>query len=204
MINLLLASGNPHKAEELTGLLGAEYFKIEVSADKIDVNETGATYTENALLKAEAYYKKYKRPVLSDDSGLNVDALPDELGIRSARFGGPGLDDSGRADALLKRMSEISLEKRKAHFTSVLCFYFCPDEIFFFEGKLHGHIGEKKMGSGGFGYDPVFHPNGENNEKTVAMIPEWKAKNSHRANACKMATKFFKERVCQKKECQLS
>ncbi|CBW27971.1 conserved hypothetical protein [Halobacteriovorax marinus SJ] len=194
-MKFILASGNAHKAQEFAELFDTSIIEVSAAAEKLEVEENGTTYNENAFLKAKAYYDKFQVPVLADDSGLNVQALPEELGIYSARFGGPGLDDKDRAMLLLDKMKDI--ENRAAHFTCVLCFYLNPQEIFFFEGRLNGLIGENYIGDHGFGYDPVFHGLGEFESKTVAQVPEWKNENSHRANACKMAEKFFKERIAK-------
>ena len=185
----ILASSNQHKSEELSSLLSPAEIQVRPAGEKLEVTEDGESFSENALKKAEAYYQKEKKPVLADDSGLVVEALPDELGIYSARFGGEGLTDRERAELLLKRME--GEESRTAYFVCVLCFYLNPEEIFFFEGRLNGQIAYEYIGEGGFGYDPVFLPEGVGERKTVAQVPEWKAQNSHRAQACKLATRFF-------------
>ncbi|MBL6989020.1 MAG: non-canonical purine NTP pyrophosphatase [Bacteriovoracaceae bacterium] len=195
MIELLLASSNQHKASEFKSLLDPAIFNIVAASQKFDVLENGISYAENALKKAQAYYQKYKKPVFSDDSGLNVLALPEELGIHSARFGGEGLSDNQRANALLKKMEGLQGDKREAYFSCTLCFYLDPDEIFFFEGRLNGHIAHQMKGANGFGYDPIFHPQGQDEGVSLAMIPEWKAMHSHRANACAKAYEFFKSKI---------
>jgi XTP/dITP diphosphohydrolase len=194
-MKFILATGNEHKASEFAELFDKEVLEISAAPKKLEVVEDGLTYNENAFLKAKAYYDEYKCPVLSDDSGLNVAALPNELGIKSARFGGEGLTDKDRALLLLEKMEGV--ENRDAHFSCVLCFYLSPQEIFFFEGRLAGTIGNTYKGEHGFGYDPVFHGLGENSDKTVAEVPEWKYENSHRAKACESAQKFFKERIAK-------
>jgi XTP/dITP diphosphohydrolase len=190
LINLILASGNAHKAEEFQELFSPLIFSVKAAPEKLEVAETGQSYFENALIKAQAYYEKFKVPVLADDSGLNVEDLPDELGIFSARFGGEGLTDKERAILLLKKISS----NRSAYFTCVLCFYLNPKEIFYFEGRMKGRIGSTYQGETGFGYDPVFIPDEHEGEQTVAELPEWKNKNSHRAVAVQLAQKFFSER----------
>ncbi|OUR93694.1 non-canonical purine NTP pyrophosphatase, RdgB/HAM1 family [Halobacteriovorax marinus] len=194
-MKFILASGNPHKAEEFSELLDKDVIEVIAASEKLEVEENGKTYNENAFLKAKAYYDKFQVPVLADDSGLNVAALPEVLGIHSARYGGDGLNDQDRANLLLKNMEEQ--ENRDAYFTCVLCFYISPQEIFFFEGRLSGLIGKEYKGEHGFGYDPVFHGLGPHVNESVAEVPEWKHENSHRAHACKSALKFFKERDCQ-------
>jgi XTP/dITP diphosphohydrolase len=192
-MNLILASGNKHKAEEFMELFDPKLITVTAAPEKLDVVEDGTSYFENALLKARAYYQKYKAPVIADDSGLNVEALPEELGLHSARFGGDGLSDKDRAELLLKKMDLIL--NRQAYFSCVLCVYFNEKEIFYFEGRMSGSIGYSYRGTGGFGYDPVFIPTDKADEGlTVAELHEWKQKNSHRAVASAFAQKFLAQR----------
>ena len=193
MIELVLASGNAHKAEEFSELFDPKIVKVKAATKKLDVVEDGLSFFENALLKAQAYYKEFKLPVLADDSGLTVEAIPDELGIHSARFGGDGLNDSDRAHLLLKKMEGKLV--RSAFFTCVLCVYLNEKEIFYFEGRMSGNIGYAYRGTTGFGYDPVFIPTDAGGELTVAELSEWKNKNSHRAIAVSLAQKFFSTRA---------
>lgn len=192
MHQFLLATGNAHKAEEFAKIFNPEVLKIEAAPEKLDVIEDGLTFNENALLKARAYYEKFGKPVMADDSGLCVEALPEELGIYSARFGGEGLDNRQRAELLLEKMK--GEENRKAYFVCVLCFYLGENEIYFFEGRVDGTVSQEYKGEHGFGYDPVFEPLGDHGGKSLAELPEWKDENSHRAKACFHAEKFFKER----------
>lgn len=192
-MELILATGNAHKAEEFADIFDKEII-IKAAPQKLEVVEDGHSYFENALLKAKAYYDKFKTPVLADDSGLTVLALGDELGIHSARFGGEGLTDRQRAELLLEKMQGVT--HREAYFTCVLCIYFNEAEVFYFEGRMQGHIAHAYHGQTGFGYDPIFIPQDMLNEGvTVVEVPEWKNKNSHRAQAVKVAEKFLKERI---------
>ena len=191
MINVILASGNAHKAEEFNELFSPLIISVKAASEKLSVDEAGTSYFENALLKATAYYEKFKIPVLADDSGLEVEGLPGELGIYSARFGGENLSDKARAHLLLEKLGA----NRNAYFTCVLCFYFSPSEIFYFEGRMKGSIAHAYKGEGGFGYDPVFIPEEHEGEKTLAELPEWKNKHSHRAIAASLAQKFFSQRA---------
>jgi len=192
MLELILASSNTHKAQEFAELFDPKVISIKAAVNKLEVVEDGATYFANALLKAQAYYNKFKTPVLSDDSGLNVLALPDELGIYSARFGGEGLSDSERAHLLLKKME--GKKEREAYFICVICVYLNPKEIFYFEGRLNGSIGQSYRGSAGFGYDPVFIPNEAEGELSLSELNDWKNKNSHRSVAAGFVQKFFLNR----------
>lgn len=192
MIELILASGNAHKAEEFAELFDPKILTVKAAPKKLEVVEDGASYFENALLKAQGYYNEFKTPVLADDSGLNVFALPDDLGIRSARFGGENLTDKDRAELLLKKMEGVTA--RDAYFVCVLCVYLNPKEIFYFEGRLTGSIGHNYKGKAGFGYDPVFIPTEGEGDLSLSELNDWKNKNSHRALASNFAQKFFAQR----------
>jgi XTP/dITP diphosphohydrolase len=200
-LEFMLASGNAHKAQEFSELFDPNLLSVVPAPEKVEVVEDGESYAENALKKAQGYFEKYKVPVMSDDSGLNVEALPDELGIHSARFGGPDLSDQGRAQLLLEKLEGLPEAKRRAYFTCYLCFYLSKNEVYFFEGRLKGRIADQLTGGGGFGYDPVFVPEGLERKlesKSLAEVPEWKGVHSHRASAVSQATRFFKERNGQR------
>lgn len=191
MKSFLLASGNAHKAEEFKELFQGT-LTINPAPQTLEVDETGKTYTENAFLKAKAYYDTYKTPALADDSGLNVEALPDILGVQSARFS-PELEDySDKCKKVIQLLS--TKENRSAYFVCVLCFYLSPDEVYFFEGRVHGAIAFELKGEKGFGYDPIFIPERkELDGKSLAELPVWKNEFSHRAKASQSALHFFKE-----------
>lgn len=192
-MKFILASSNTHKAQEFDELFRQSVVEVELAPAKLEVEESGTSFNENAFLKAHAYYKKFNRPVLADDSGLIVEALPDQLGIYSARFGGEGLSNQERALLLLEKMQGI--ENRSAYFHCTLCFILSNDEIYFFEGRLAGEIGKEYRGETGFGYDPVFIPSDVADQQqknlTLAELPEWKRLNSHRAQAAKFAMNFW-------------
>jgi len=188
----LLGTGNAHKAEEFKALF-LDTLKINAAPRTLDVDETGTTFIENALIKAKAYYETYKVPSLADDSGLVVEDMPDIMGVQSARFA-PELPDY--ADKCLKLIDLVnnSNKDRKAYFVCVLCFYLSPEEIYFFEGRLQGSIGKELKGQKGFGYDPIFIPERkENDGSSLAELPDWKNEFSHRAKAAQAALEFFKE-----------
>ena len=191
MHEFLLASSNAHKAEEFAELF-LNKIAVVPAPSALDVAETGTTYLENALLKARGYYERFKRPALADDSGLTIAALPGILGVQSARFMPENPNYRDKCQQLLTMLSEIPAGQRDAHFTCVLCFYQSPEEIFFFEGRVHGVIGSVYRGEKGFGYDPIYVPTrAEMDGKTLAELPEWKNLNSHRAKAVQSALKFY-------------
>lgn len=187
-MEFLLASGNPHKAEELNKLLDG--MNIVAASEKVKVIEDGDTFTANALKKAKSYHDFFKKPAVADDSGLFVEALPNQLGVQSARFA-PELEEyKDKNNKLIELMEGKEGDERAAYFVCVLCFYISEKEIYFFEGRVAGKIAKEQRGDAGFGYDPVFIPDAQP-DKHLAEIPEWKMQNSHRAKACREASQFF-------------
>jgi XTP/dITP diphosphohydrolase len=194
MRSFLLGTGNSHKAEEFKELF-LDTLQIHAAPRTLEVDESGKTFIENALLKAKAYYETYKVPSLADDSGLVVESMPDILGVLSARFAPECATYTEKCLKLIELLNS-SHKDRGAYFVCVLCFYLSPDEIYFFEGRVQGVIGEELKGEKGFGYDPIFIPERkENDKKSLAELPEWKNEFSHRAKAAQSALEFFKESV---------
>jgi XTP/dITP diphosphohydrolase len=192
-MEFILATSNAHKASEFNELINPKILTVLPAAKKLNVIEDGLSYFENSFLKAKAYYDEFHLPVLADDSGLNVEVMPDELGIHSARFGGDQLKDFERANLLLQKMQGQT--NRNAYFVCVLCAYIGPNEVFYFEGRMNGLIAHAYKGTTGFGYDPVFIPLEKEKEGlTIAELHEWKQKNSHRSLACSLLEKFLEAR----------
>jgi len=182
-MKFVLATHNPNKIREMGAILGQ--FGVEVVSPKelgitVDVEETGSTFAENAMLKAKAICELAKLPAIADDSGLCVDALNGGPGVYSARFGGEGLDDKGRYTLLLEMLRGQT--DRAAHFhTSIVCAFPNGDELVC-EGECPGTIAFAPMGEGGFGYDPVFFV--PELRKTFGQLTaEEKASVSHRGKA---------------------
>ncbi|SEQ82749.1 XTP/dITP diphosphatase [Piscibacillus halophilus] len=145
-----------------------------------DVEETGTTFEENARLKADTYSKRYNVPVMADDSGLTVDALNGEPGVYSARYAGLDKNDEENIEKLLKNLDGNN--NRSAAFVSVIAYARPEEETIVVEGRCEGEIAESAKGSEGFGYDPVFIPEGYN--QTLAELgPEVKNQISHRRRA---------------------
>ncbi|HHE51597.1 MAG TPA: RdgB/HAM1 family non-canonical purine NTP pyrophosphatase [Candidatus Acetothermia bacterium] len=180
---LLLGTRNAGKIRELKELLadvrGLEllsFFDIPFS----EVEENGRTFTENALLKARAISKETALSVLADDAGLVVDALNGEPGVRSARYSGEPVDYARNSALLLERMRGITA--REAHFTIVVALHLVDGREYVREGVLPGRIAESPAGSEGFGYDPLFIPDGST--RTLAQMSfEEKNRISHRRQA---------------------
>ena len=182
-MKFVLATHNPNKIREMGAILGQ--FGVEVVSPKelgitVDVEETGSTFAENAMLKAKAICELAKLPAIADDSGLCVDALNGGPGVYSARYGGEGLDDKGRYTLLLEMLRGQT--DRAAHFhTSIVCAFPNGDELVC-EGECPGTIAFAPMGEGGFGYDPVFFV--PELRKTFGQLTaEEKASVSHRGKA---------------------
>ena len=157
-MNLIVASNNFGKIREIRSLLQP----IEVHSPddldlQIEVEETGNSFFENALLKAKAFAAETGITALADDSGLQVDALNGKPGIHSARFGPPELDDKGRCELLLKHLKNFpSQQERKARFCCAMVAFSPNGQQCESMGYCEGHITTKLTGEGGFGYDPVF------------------------------------------------
>ena len=183
-MKVILASKNPHKLTELSVILSQHGFEIALESEyglDIDVDETGTTFEENSLLKAEAVMKASGLPVLADDSGLMVDALDGAPGVYSARYGHKS-SDGERTAFLLENMKDVPDEKRTAKFVCVItCLW--PDGCkIVARGECPGVITREVHGKNGFGYDPVFYL--PELGMTYAELPsEQKNAISHRARA---------------------
>lgn len=193
-MDIIIASNNKGKISEYRSILGGLGYNVYSQSEKsidIEVEETGTTFEENAILKAQAIYDKTHSCVLSDDSGLEVEALNNEPGIYSARYKGLTTDEARRR-AILKELEGQT--NRKAKFTCCICYIDENGEKHLFKGVWHGEIALKEEGINGFGYDPIFiSEDGEG--KTTASLPiEFKEKNSHRAKAVNMLFEYLKNK----------
>ena len=179
----VLATHNPGKLKEMGAILAQ--FGVEVVSPRdlgltVDVEETGTTFAENAMLKAKAICAAAKLPAIADDSGLCVDALNGGPGVYSVRYGGEGLDDKGRYMLLLNSLRGQST--RTAHFTCAIACAFPNGDTLTAEGRCDGTIAYAPMGEGGFGYDPVFFV--PELKKTFGQLTaEEKSAISHRGRA---------------------
>lgn len=195
-MRVVLASKNKHKLVEISKI--TEKFGIDLVLQSelgvdIDVEETGTTFEENSLLKAEAVMKATGLPALADDSGIAVDALNGEPGIYSARYGfDESLDDWGRLLLLLKNTEHVPDGQRQAQFVCVISFVTPEGQMIQARGEIHGELTREPAGENGFGYDPIFYypPLGKT---TAELSPEEKNQVSHRANALKLFYEKMKE-----------
>lgn len=159
-MNVVLASGNAKKAQELEVLLAPKGWRVTVQSEYgvVQPPEDGLTFIENALIKARAASLQTGLPAIADDSGLVVDALRGAPGIYSARYAGEQASDDANNAKLLAAMATVAEGDRSAHFVSVLVFLrHAQDPLpIVAQGVWHGRILTQPMGSGGFGYDPLF------------------------------------------------
>ena len=182
-MKLVLASKNKKKLVEMNTILaqlGVEVCSEAEAGVDIDVEETGTTFEENSMLKAQAVMQASGLPAIADDSGLCVDALGGAPGVYSARYGGEGLDDIGRYKLLLENMRGQT--PRTCRFVSVITCCFPDGEVITARGECEGTVAYAPQGEGGFGYDPVFYVPGL--KKTFAQLTaEEKNAMSHRGRA---------------------
>ncbi|MEV7006037.1 XTP/dITP diphosphatase [Streptosporangium sp. NPDC051022] len=184
---LVLATRNAGKIAELRQILAdasvpVEIVGLEEFPEIGDVAETGLTFAENALLKAHAVAEQSGLPAIADDSGLCVDALNGMPGIFSARWAGKHGDDGANLELLLAQVSDVSGEHRGAHFACAAALALPSGGERVAEGALHGVIIDAPRGTNGFGYDPIFVPEGEN-RTTAELSPDEKNAISHRGRA---------------------
>ena len=190
---ILVATRNKSKMAELVELLRPLRVTL-VSLDDLsigeEIEETGETFKENAILKAEGYGQLGGLITIADDSGIEVDALGGAPGIYSARYGGEGLTDLDRNNLLLKDVEKVPEQELTARFRCVVALWIPEDKTVTFEGKIEGVLIRVSSGNNGFGYDPIFFYEPMN--KTLADIgPEEKEKISHRGFAVRMAREYL-------------
>ena len=190
MKKLVFATNNAHKLEEIRAILGdrVEILSLNDINCHADIPETADTLQGNAALKAQYIYENYGLDCFADDTGLEVEALNGAPGIYSARYaGGEGHDSEANMKKLLSEMQDK--DNRKARFRTVICLIEGGEEHFF-EGIVNGSIIRERKGGAGFGYDPVFMPDGYS-ETFAEMGNDEKNKISHRARAVKKLCEYL-------------
>lgn len=189
---LVFATNNEHKVEEVKAKVG-QYFQVitlKDLGDDTDIPETGDTLEENALIKANYLYNKYRYDCIADDTGLEVKALNNAPGVYSARYAGEQKSAQDNINKLLFELKEK--DDRSARFRTVIALI-KDGKKFLFEGIVDGSITTQEFGNSGFGYDPVFKPEGY--DKTLAELGlEEKNKISHRARAIEQLVLFLRKK----------
>ena len=197
MITMIAASSNAHKIKEIQSIMSKFGVKVvsrkEAGVPEVESEEDGETFAENSLEKAEAIMKATGKLTVADDSGLMVDYLGGAPGVYSARFAGEECDDEKNNEKLLKHLEGLPAEDRKAKFVSVITLMFPDGNTIVARGECPGRIIETPTGENGFGYDPLFVPDGLS--KTFAQLSD-KEKNSisHRARALEKLEEILTER----------
>ncbi len=185
-MKVVAATQNKHKIEEIDAITAPFGFEIisrgDAGVPDFEIEEDGVTFEENSLKKAMEIHKACGLPTIADDSGLMVDILDGDPGVYSARFAGVEGDDAKNNEKLLRLLADVPLEKRQGKFVSVITMVFSPDDIVVARGECSGHILYNVVGENGFGYDPLFVPDGY--EESFGQLPAGiKNRISHRAAA---------------------
>lgn len=195
MADIVLATRNPGKVEELKALLAdmdVNVLSLRDFPDMPEIEETGETFAANAEIKATTVARITGRLTLADDSGLEVDALGGRPGVQSARFGGAGASDRDKYLKLLGLLQGVPDEARTARFRAAVCIATPEGETVIVEGACEGVIAREPAGEGGFGYDPVFYI--PECGQTMAEVPsDVKNRMSHRAKAMQLAKRVLRQ-----------
>ena len=193
-MKLIIASNNNGKIKEYREILEPFGFQGRSQGEEnihLETEETGTTFAENAILKARAVYQAAQCCVISDDSGLEVEALNGEPGLYSARYKGLETEHERRM-AVLEGLR--GSENRNARFVTCICFIDETGNEHLFTGIWKGTIADRETGSNGFGYDPIFIPEDGNGKTTASMPIEFKEAFSHRAKAAKALVAYLQTR----------
>lgn len=185
---VVVATGNMHKLVEIETILSGvlpdvRFIALGQLGDFDDPEETGTTFLENALIKAEAAVEQTGLPAIADDSGLVVDALDGEPGVYSARYAGVHGDDGANNAKLLANMVDVPEKERTARFVSVVALIDTDGLVTYGEGTCEGLVGFEGRGTNGFGYDPLFLPDDTPGKTMAELTPEEKNAISHRFHA---------------------
>ena len=188
-MQIILATSNKGKVKEIRSLFEAD--DVTPFSDilgPMEIEETGKSFAENALIKARTIFEKLGRNdiiVVSDDSGITVPALNDEPGIYSARYAGEGASDRDNLEKLVEELGKKGLKEAPAYYTAAIAVV-TPEAEYVVHGWMHGRVIDTPRGEGGFGYDPMFIPEGF--DKTLGELdPSIKKRLSHRSKALELA-----------------
>lgn len=193
MKEIVFASNNEGKVKEIKNMFcNYKIYSLKDLNIDIDIEETGSTFLENAIIKAKAISKYTDKIILADDSGLIVDYLKDELGVKTARFMGADTTYDVKIKELTKLLKDVPKEKRTARFTSTLACYINAETILTSTGFMEGYILEEPIGENGFAFDPIFFSI-EKNKSNGEMTIEEKNEISHRGRSVKEMLKKLDE-----------
>lgn len=194
MKKILIATKNKGKVEDFKAIFDQDQIEVvsllDLDASIDDIEETGETFSENAILKAEGIAEKLNMPVLADDSGLAIDYLAGRPGVYSARYAGINKDDQSNNEKVMRELEGVPMSERTATFICALAFAVPGEETVVKFGKCSGVIVEEPAGENGFGYDPLFMADGF--DRTMAQLSaDEKSRISHRGRAIEALVKWF-------------
>jgi XTP/dITP diphosphohydrolase len=191
MYTLIFATNNAHKIAEIQSLVGTDFSIIDLRSAGIDIDipEPHHTLNENALEKAQTIFNITKTNCFSEDTGLEIEALNGAPGVKSARYAGEDRNFQANIDKVLDQLKNV--ENRKAQFRTVICLIW-EGQTYYFEGICKGHISISMQGEKGFGYDPIFVPEGSN-KSFAEMNMEEKNRFSHRQKAVTQLFEFLRK-----------
>jgi len=194
MSDLLIATGNAHKVQEIQAILDrlAVKWRTTREFDPVEVEENGADYAANAAIKAKFWAERTGLWTIGDDSGLEVEALGGRPGLYSARYAGPGENPLAK---LLGELQGVPIENRRARFVCVACLCGPNSEPLFFEGEVRGRIALETRGEGGFGFDPLFIPDEGDGRHLAQFADSEKNAISHRGRAFRAARESIQRLV---------
>ncbi|MCX6418226.1 MAG: RdgB/HAM1 family non-canonical purine NTP pyrophosphatase [Actinobacteria bacterium] len=198
-VQLVLATRNAKKLAELDRLLAGAGLDVEILgsdafSDLPEIDETGSTFAENSLIKARAVAAHTGLTAIADDSGLCVDALDGQPGIYSARWAGQGATDESNLDLVLEQIRDVEPGQRSAHFACAAALVLPSGKEYVVQGQVNGVLLTQRRGVGGFGYDPIFLPDGFD-ITTAEMTSEQKDAISHRGQAMRALVPVIQEHV---------
>ncbi|NCU17058.1 XTP/dITP diphosphatase [Pallidibacillus pasinlerensis] len=197
MKEIIVATKNKGKTKEFAEMFQPLGFTVKTLLDfpdAPDIEETGETFAENAVLKAKGISEYFNKIVIADDSGLCVDALDGKPGVYSARYAGEAKDDEANLQKVLQELKGVPYEERTAHFHCTLALVIPGKEPVIVEGKVEGYIIDEKRGENGFGYDPIFYVP-EYGKTTAEMSSDEKNKISHRGRALEKLNEWVKHAI---------
>ena len=191
MYTLIFATNNAHKIAEIQSLVGPDFSIIDMKSAGIDIDipEPHHTLNENALEKAQTIFNITKTNCFSEDTGLEIEALNGAPGVKSARYAGEDRNFQANIDKVLDQLKNV--ENRQAQFRTVICLIW-EGQTYYFEGICKGHISISMQGEKGFGYDPIFVPEGSN-KSFAEMSMEEKNRFSHRQKAVTQLFEFLRK-----------
>lgn len=195
-MKILIGTNNRHKIEEIKNILNGmdiELLSIDDLGINITIEEDAMTLEGNAFKKAKEFYDTAKMPVFADDTGLFIDLICGAPGVCSSRYAGENATYDENCNKLLEEMKDLPEGSRQGGFKTVICYFENPENVHYFKGEVRGKILTTKRGESGFGYDPLFVPDGF--DKTYAeMNAEEKNMFSHRAKALEKFAEFLKNK----------